>query len=124
MDKINFKDGQLVTEGYVEIDGVQHNITEAVYEGETPFSSLNLNKMQDNIEKAINEKADEVKLDEKLDKTGGTIQGSLNIEGDITKNGEEIALLKTCVSYRSFPKLDESVLDDIPTLLGADYQSR
>lgn len=93
--------------------------------GQEPYlNDINLNKMQDNIEKAINEKADEVKLDEKLDKTGGTIQGNLNIEGNITQNGAEIALLKTCVPYRSFSKLDESVLDDIPTLLGADYQSR
>ena len=54
MDKVNFEDGQLVTQGYVEIDGVQHNITEAVYEGNTPLSAFNLNKLQNNIEKEIN----------------------------------------------------------------------
>lgn len=66
---------------------------------------------------------------------GGTIQGSLNIEGnvynkgnlniegEITKNGEEIALLKDCKKFNYFNHLDDSVLDDIPTLLGEDYQS-
>lgn len=50
MEKINFQDGQLVEPGYVEIDGVKHQITEAEYEGNTPLSSFVLNKMQDNIE--------------------------------------------------------------------------
>lgn len=59
----------------------------------------------------------------KLDKTGGTIQGSLNIEGDITQNGKEIALLKDCRTVKYFSGLNDSALDDIPTLLGEDYQS-
>lgn len=48
-DIIEFKDGQLVSNGYVEIDGVQHEVHEAVYEGETPISSYMLNKMQKNL---------------------------------------------------------------------------
>lgn len=52
MNKINFEDGQLVSPAYVKEDGT---IEEAVYEGETPLSSFNLNKMQDNTEEAINE---------------------------------------------------------------------
>lgn len=55
MDKINFKDGQLVKSGYVEIDGIQHTITEAEYSGETPLSAHNLNLMQQNIEEGIND---------------------------------------------------------------------
>lgn len=54
---------------------------------------------------------------------GGTIQGSLNIEGDITQNGKEIALLKDCRTVKYFSGLNDSALDDIPTLLGEDYQS-
>lgn len=54
MEKINFEDGQLVRAGYVEIDGVRHEITQAEYEGNTPLSSFVLNKMQDNIESDIN----------------------------------------------------------------------
>lgn len=57
MEKINFEDGQLVSNGYVEIDGTQHTVTEAEYEGSTPLSAHNLNKMQDNIENAMVEKA-------------------------------------------------------------------
>lgn len=52
MKRINFEDGQLVTPGYVKEDGT---IEEAVYEGETPLSSLMMNKLQDNIEEAIDE---------------------------------------------------------------------
>ncbi len=50
MEKINFEDGQLVSDGYVEIDGEQHTVTEAEYTGTTPLSAFNLNKLQDNIE--------------------------------------------------------------------------
>lgn len=54
MERINFEDGQLVTEGYVEIDGVQHQIHEAEYSGDTPLSAFVLNKLQDNVETEIN----------------------------------------------------------------------
>ena len=52
MKRINFEDGQLVSAGYVKEDGT---IEEAVYEGNTPLSAFNLNKLQDNIEEAIDE---------------------------------------------------------------------
>lgn len=54
MQKINFEDGQLVKKGYVEIDGTQYSTEEAEYDGATPLSAHVLNKMQDNIEEAIN----------------------------------------------------------------------
>lgn len=54
MQKINFEDGQLVKKGYVEINGTQYPTEEAEYNGTTPLSSYVLNKMQDNIEEAIN----------------------------------------------------------------------
>lgn len=57
MDKIPFEDGILVTAGYVEIDGVKHEVKPAEYTGNTPFTAFNLNKMQDNIEKQINSKS-------------------------------------------------------------------
>lgn len=50
MKRINFEDGQLVNAGYVKEDGT---IEEAVYEGNTPLSAFNLNKLQDNTEEAI-----------------------------------------------------------------------
>lgn len=54
MDKIPFVDGTLVTAGYVTIEGQNYEVNEAVYEGDTPLSAFNLNKMQNNIEDAIN----------------------------------------------------------------------
>lgn len=57
MKKIEFEEGQLVTPGYVEIDGKTYLITEAVYEGDTPLSPFMLNNLQDNTEEAINEQS-------------------------------------------------------------------
>lgn len=76
---------------------------------------------------------------------GGAIKGNLNIEGDITQNGQKIgsvidsltstsatdalsanqgkALNESSIKYKHFYGLSDSVLDDIPTLLGEDYQS-
>lgn len=55
MEKMQFKNGTLVTPAKVTIDGVEYTVTPAVYEGDTPFSAENINQMQDNIEKAIDE---------------------------------------------------------------------
>lgn len=54
MEKINFEDGQLVKGAHVIIDGVEHEIIEAEYEGDTPLSAFVLNKLQDNVETEIN----------------------------------------------------------------------
>ena len=53
MDKMQFENGTLVSTAKVVIDGVEHEVIPAVYEGKTPFSAENINKMQDNIEKFI-----------------------------------------------------------------------
>ncbi|MCI8470347.1 MAG: hypothetical protein HFJ35_02480 [Clostridia bacterium] len=57
MEKINFEDGQLEESAYVTINGVKHNVVKAKYTGSTPLSAFVLNKMQENIEKAIEEKS-------------------------------------------------------------------
>ena len=54
MERINFEDGQLVKGAHVIIDGVEHEIIEAEYEGDTPLSAFVLNKLQDNVETEIN----------------------------------------------------------------------
>lgn len=54
MERINFQDGQLVKAGYVNIEGTQYPIIEAEYSGDTPLSAFVLNKLQTNIETAIN----------------------------------------------------------------------
>lgn len=53
MNKIPFENGTLVTPAKVVIDGVEYEVIPAVYSGDTPLSKENLNKMQDNIENAI-----------------------------------------------------------------------
>ena len=54
MEKIPFEDGVKIASAYVTINGQNYEVHPAEYEGDTPFSSLNINKMQDNIEEAIN----------------------------------------------------------------------
>lgn len=54
MKKIPFEDGVKVASAYVTINGQNYEVHPAEYEGDTPFSSLNINKMQDNIEETIN----------------------------------------------------------------------
>lgn len=53
MDKIPFEDGTKIQNAYVTINEQNYPVTSAIYEGKTPLSAFNLNKMQDNIEKAI-----------------------------------------------------------------------
>ena len=54
MNKIPFVDGTKTQEAYVTIDGQNYEVTPAVWTGKTPLKAQNLNKMQDNIEEAIN----------------------------------------------------------------------
>lgn len=54
MNKIPFEDGTKTQEAYVTIDGQNYEVTPAVWTGKTPLKAQNLNKMQDNIEEAIN----------------------------------------------------------------------
>lgn len=55
MDKIPFVDGTKISNAKVTINEQEYEVTPAQYQGTTPMSAFNLNKMQDNIEKAINE---------------------------------------------------------------------
>ena len=55
MDKIPFVDGTKISNAKVTINEQEYEVTPAQYSGTTPVSAFNLNKMQDNIEKAINE---------------------------------------------------------------------
>lgn len=54
MKKIPFEDGTKTQEAYVTIDEQNYQVTPAVWTGTTPLKAQNLNKMQDNIEEAIN----------------------------------------------------------------------
>jgi len=52
MEKIEFEEGQLVKPATVTIDGIEYEVKDAEYTGETPLSPFVLNKMQDNIEES------------------------------------------------------------------------
>lgn len=54
MDKIPFVDGTKTQEAYVTINGQNYQVTPAVWTGTTPVSAFLLNKLQDNMENAIN----------------------------------------------------------------------
>ena len=54
MTKIPFEDGTKTQEAYVTINEQNYPVTPAVWSGTTPLKAQNLNKMQDNIEEAIN----------------------------------------------------------------------
>lgn len=130
MDKVPFEDGTLVKEAYVIIDGEEHEVIPEEYTGKTPLSAHNLNKMQDNIEKSINEEA----LIKYLEIQGNSIQktrsgknkfiplqdgnnsgiaitknedGTYNITGTATANIEHVA----------FVDLDESEIENGETYI-------
>ena len=54
MKKIPFEDGTKTQEAYVTVNEQNYQVTPAVWTGNTPLKAMNLNKMQDNIEEAIN----------------------------------------------------------------------
>ena len=54
MKKIPFVDGTKTQEAYVTVNEQNYQVTPAVWQGTVPLSAQNLNKMQDNIEEAIN----------------------------------------------------------------------
>lgn len=54
MNKIPFTDGTKTQEAYVTVNEQNYLVTPAVWSGNTPLSAFNLNKMQDNVEEAIN----------------------------------------------------------------------
>lgn len=60
MDKINFQDGTKVSNAKVTIDEVDYTVTPARYNGATPLSAYVMNKLQDNIEDAIDQNADNI----------------------------------------------------------------
>ena len=49
MQIVEFENGNKVQEAYVEIDGKQHIVTPAQYDGKTPLSAYNVNRLQKNL---------------------------------------------------------------------------
>lgn len=57
LERVGWQDGILISKAKVEIDGVIYEVEPEQYSGQTPLSSANLKKMEDNTEKAINEES-------------------------------------------------------------------
>ena len=55
LDRVGWQDGTLISKAKVEIDDTIYDVEPEQYSGQTPLSSANLKKMEDNTEKAINE---------------------------------------------------------------------
>lgn len=87
MKKINFEAGTQVSPAKVTIDNVDHEVTPAVWKGNTPLSPFVLNKLQDNIENAIENKR--LKLEGKSEQATRSGKNKLKIENfiDRTTNG-------------------------------------
>ena len=51
-----FEDGTLIKGAYVVIDGVEHEVHMPEYSGNTPLTSENLNKMQDDLRNELKTK--------------------------------------------------------------------
>lgn len=49
MQIVEFENGTKTQNAYVEIDGVRHKVTPAVYTGKTPLSAYNINRAQKNL---------------------------------------------------------------------------
>lgn len=77
MNKIPFTDGTKTQEAYVTVNEQNYLVTPAVWSGDTPLSSFNLNKMQDNIESAINEQST-------IQRTSITLESVVNANTDYT----------------------------------------
>ena len=84
MKKINFEVGTQISPAKVTIDNVDHKVTPAVWEGNTPLSPFVLNTLQDNIEKEF-----------QVDKT--IISGKTSQEG--TPSPDNIVPIKNANVY-------------------------
>lgn len=51
---MTFENGKKISDAYVEIDGVKHPVVMPTYDGNTPISAYNLNKMQEELKFGVN----------------------------------------------------------------------
>lgn len=110
MEKINFEAGTQVSPAKVTIDNVEHEVTPSVWEGNTPLSPFVLNKLQDNIENAIENKR--LTLEGKSEQAGEpTVANPVKIKnlGD-NINLFDKSLIETNYKYNNGLKLNKDNL--------------
>ena len=73
-----FEDGNLIEDAYVEINGVKYPVHLPEFEGNTPLSSENLNKMQKDLINDIENKIAPIVLFK------GSTQGDFELSDDIS----------------------------------------
>ena len=107
MDKIPFEDGTKTQEAYVTINRQNYIVTPEVWNGNTPLSAFNLNKMQDNIDNAKADKSDldtlSTKVDSKADESDlDTLSIKVDNKADktVVENGLATAILRAGMSQQ------------------------
>lgn len=80
MAKFNWQNGTLVSKAKVEIDGKVYEVEPEQYEGQTPTSAENFNKMQDGIYEDIDANKEAI----------NTLSYNVVTNGDAVKTGRKI----------------------------------
>ena len=86
MDKIPFEDGVKLKNATVTINEQEYEVTPAQYQGTTPLSAFNLNKMQDIIDKAKADKIDYISV-----YNNNTQTFTKNAQGKVNFNSKKIS---------------------------------
>ncbi len=100
MKKIPFQDGTKTQEAYVTVNEQNYQVTPAVWTGPVPLKAQNLNKMQDNIEEAINIQRASVTLESTVNaNTNYTLPTNMYYE--VGNNSLEVYYCDTKLKKRS-----------------------
>ena len=118
----NFENGKLIKEAYVEINGVKYPVHMPEYEGNTPLTSENLNKMQKDLAQEIKTEINNTIAPELL------FQGSTQVDFVLS---DEISNYKKITIYykdndgsrysRTFENTDAS--NELNIALSGDYNN-
>ena len=134
LDRIGWQDGTLVSKGKVEVNGTIYEVEPEQYSGQTPLSSANLKKMEDNTEKAINklkEEEDGTTLYENETGTTGDIALSEKLSnykyikvfwkiGDNNKSEEVLVTLDKNINLSLIDFIDSKIWIHTKTMLMKD----
>ena len=113
LDRVGWKDGTLISKAKVEIDGTIYDVEPEQYSGQTPLSSANLKKMEDNTEKAINEVNTNLN-----DKINGTVlyNNSSGTSANITFTNNITTYKRLMIEY--FDESSKSIcISNVPVVL-------